>query len=494
MPKSPSSVWPSIRSALAGLRDDHLRHAEVPRERPDLGLEEVAERVDRRRVVGVPGEVAEQPLGLVAGAERERAVGRGEIEQRDHAGARHDVAEAARARVRRRWRQLAVHGGADVDRRAPRSRARRSRAGACSRLSGLEVRYGIRTPMHVLRRRAPPPRGTRPASVHAAGEADDHLLEPAPALHLVAEELDQPAPGQLRVDVEGVGRWTDGPADAERRAWLVGLDSCAVRSRAGLPRSAGPPAVDPPLLPPRRVQRSQQVGQPHLEIGEQRQVRPRAGDLLEVERRRDQRLLEQRALARSASPRGIRHERAAGKRLAALEAHQLRQRDDRRRARRRCPGRSAPAGEARWVGPPPSSPDRCRAPGSRSGTMMSCAPSSAASIGVNECQASSQIRIAARPQRRVERLHAPPGLDEALLVEHSVGRQEHLAVDVPDAGVGPAQRDVERRSCTAGSGAARRSRARRRAAGPWRRDAGARDRRTAGRPVTARSRTPPSRK
>ena len=31
--------------------------------------------------------------------------------------------------------------------------------------------------------------------------------------------------------------------------------------------------------------------------------------------------------------------------------------------------------------------------------MMSWAPPSAASMGVNECQASSQMRIAARPQR-----------------------------------------------------------------------------------------------
>ena len=54
------------------LGDDHVGHAEVARQRPDLGLEQVAERVDRGRVVGVPGEVAEQSFGLVAGAERER--------------------------------------------------------------------------------------------------------------------------------------------------------------------------------------------------------------------------------------------------------------------------------------------------------------------------------------------------------------------------------------------------------------------------------------
>ena len=77
--------------------------------------------------------------------------------------------------------------------------------------------------------------------------------------------------------------------------------------------------------------------------------------------------------------------------------------------------------------------------------MMSWAPSSAASIGVNECQASSQIRIAARPQRGVERLDAPAGLDEPLLVEDAVGGQEHLAVDMADPGIGAAQPGIERR-------------------------------------------------
>ena len=77
------------------------------------------------------------------------------------------------------------------------------------------------------------------------------------------------------------------------------------------------------------------------------------------------------------------------------------------------------------------------------GMMMSWAPPSAASIGVNECQASSQIRIAARPHRVSNACTAPARLDEPLLVEHAVGRQEDLAVDVPDAGVGAAERGVE---------------------------------------------------
>ena len=46
--------------------------------------------------------------------------------------------------------------------------------------------------------------------------------------------------------------------------------------------------------------------------------------------------------------------------------------------------------------------------------------------------------------RRVERLHAPAGLDEPFLIEDSVGREEHLAVDVADAGVAISQSGVER--------------------------------------------------
>src|ERR671927_350114 len=38
-----------------GLGDDDLRDSEMPRQRPHLALEQIAERVDRRGVVGMPG-------------------------------------------------------------------------------------------------------------------------------------------------------------------------------------------------------------------------------------------------------------------------------------------------------------------------------------------------------------------------------------------------------------------------------------------------------
>jgi hypothetical protein len=46
---------------------------------------------------------------------------------------------------------------------------------------------------------------------------------------------------------------------------------------------------------------------------------------------------------------------------------------------------------------------------------------------------------------RVERLHTPSSLDEPLLVEHAVGRQKDLAVDVAHPGVRAAERRVEGR-------------------------------------------------
>src|SRR5205823_3261182 len=50
--------------------EDHLGNAHVARQGAHLRLEQVTQRVHGRRVVGVPGEVAEQPLRLVAGPDR----------------------------------------------------------------------------------------------------------------------------------------------------------------------------------------------------------------------------------------------------------------------------------------------------------------------------------------------------------------------------------------------------------------------------------------
>src|SRR5207249_1108293 len=73
------------------------------------------------------------------------------------------------------------------------------------------------------------------------------------------------------------------------------------------------------------------------------------------------------------------------------------------------------------------------------GTITSWAPWSAAIVPESECHASSQIRIAARPAR-VERPDLAAAIHEALLVEHAVRREEHLAVHLPDARVLAAER------------------------------------------------------
>src|SRR5580765_5076155 len=51
------------------LGDDDVRNPQVPGKRPDLSLEEVADGIYRRRIVGVPGEISQQALGLVSGAQ-----------------------------------------------------------------------------------------------------------------------------------------------------------------------------------------------------------------------------------------------------------------------------------------------------------------------------------------------------------------------------------------------------------------------------------------
>jgi hypothetical protein len=43
----------------------------------------------------------------------------------------------------------------------------------------------------------------------------------------------------------------------------------------------------------------------------------------------------------------------------------------------------------------------------------------------------------------IERLDAAAGFHEAFLVEHSIGREEYLPVNVTDSGIRPAQRSIQ---------------------------------------------------
>src|SRR5207237_9051896 len=57
-----------------GLGEDHLRDADVAGQGAHLRLEEIAQRIHGGRVVGVHGEIAEQPIGLGAGDDQQDLV------------------------------------------------------------------------------------------------------------------------------------------------------------------------------------------------------------------------------------------------------------------------------------------------------------------------------------------------------------------------------------------------------------------------------------
>ncbi len=307
---------------------------------------------------------------------------------------------------------------------------------------------------------------------------------PRRPLHLVADELDQPPPGQDRVDRRGDRRSRERRRDRRLRR----LGACGAHRGAAA-------ASAPPLPPERRawcsdprrwgsrISRSASSGRSARArvISSKSTVAGTSASSKIGPVRHQPRLAD--------PPRSSRRERPCRPRTrpAGTARHTP-------RARRRCPERSAPSAP-RLVGRPSASPirtDAARRAGAGHQDELSA-------VQRREHRRERVPGVLADEDRRptpagVERLHAPPRLDEALLVEHAVGRQEDLAMHVPDPGLGAAQRGVEPGVVESVAGAARRSRARRRTEGPWRRDAGGRGRRTAGRRDSARSRTPPSRK
>ena len=150
----------------------------------------------------MPGEVAEQPLRLVAGAEGERLVLGREIEQHDHALARHDVAFARSIGVAC-LPQVPVHRIADIhgDGGDPELIDHQLRV-----LHALRARRAIRHTRadHVLPAERLGGEERRERRIHAARQADDPLLEPAPHGHLVLEERDEPAASQVDINRQRV--------------------------------------------------------------------------------------------------------------------------------------------------------------------------------------------------------------------------------------------------------------------------------------------------
>ncbi len=189
------------------------------------------------------------------------------------------------------------------------------------------------------------------------------------------------------------------------------------------------------------MQRSQQMRQSHLEIGQQREVGACPGDLLEVEYRGDDRLLEHRPLHQQI-PSGSRQDRPTGKRLATLESNQLRQGHV----------HAVLAGDVLCQPAPASKTHRA----SRGLVTGGHAPGGAGTgdddqLSAIECRKHRSEGVPGifadedgRPAPPgIEGLHAPAGLDEALLIENAVGREKDLSMDMADTRVRPAERGVQ---------------------------------------------------
>ncbi len=97
------------------LFDQRLRHAEIARQRPHLRFIQIADRIDRRRVVRVPCEVSQQAFRFISGTHRQRFEFRRLIEEHDHAHPGHDIPAPPRIGLRFEL-HVAVDRGANIDR------------------------------------------------------------------------------------------------------------------------------------------------------------------------------------------------------------------------------------------------------------------------------------------------------------------------------------------------------------------------------------------
>src|SRR6266511_3869902 len=185
-----------------------------------------------------------------------------------------------------------------------------------------------------------------------------------------------------------------------------------------------------------------------LQVRQQRRIGPRRRQRVEIDVGGEQRFFEQRA-ARDDSSRRVDHRRRAGKALAALEPHEVRE----------CDEHAMLLGDTAHDPLPPHDGRRQRL----AFTIVVLARAS----GRRGTRHDEQLRALERGHRGGERMPrvltdqdrggpAPTGLErahavlaavhETLFVEHAVRRQEHLAMHVPDCGLlVRVERDVERR-------------------------------------------------
>jgi hypothetical protein len=179
-----------------------------------------------------------------------------------------------------------------------------------------------------------------------------------------------------------------------------------------------------------------------LEVGDERHVGARAHEVSEVSRRGDDGFLPQRAPHADVAL-WSRYRRGAREHLAALAPDEVREHHVDPVLVGNVPRQALPAPDARRRRPVPVRPGsagrRCGRdeddlrPVERRDTRRHAVPRVLA----------DEQRSA--PPRRVERAHLPPALDEALLVEEAVRRQEDLAMHVSHDRLAAAERHVHRR-------------------------------------------------
>src|SRR5687768_2731565 len=378
----------------------------------------------------MPGEVTEEALRLVAGAQWQCAKRGGQIEERDHAHPRHDIAEASE----RHWVADrggdAVDAGADVD--GPHLDAERLRDQLGVR-EALGRRRAVRhpDPDDIVRPQRLGGEIRNERAVHAARKADHTPGEAAPADELVTKEFDQPAAGERGFDGKrGDGRY--GRTGGTGGTGGTGSGSrSAVRREPALPV---PPASPPPGL--------QQVREPALEVGEQRHVGAGARNLVEMENRRNDRILKDGGSGNEVAA-GAGNDGSARERFPTLEAYELCDGDEYAVLPGDILRDALPPGETRGS----------------IGILIRVDSPGGTRAGDDE-----QLRAVERGEHRhhrvpsiftdenrrpapprVERLDRATALDEALFVEYPVRRQENLPMHVTDPGVGAAERGVERR-------------------------------------------------
>ncbi len=186
-----------------------------------------------------------------------------------------------------------------------------------------------------------------------------------------------------------------------------------------------------------------QMRQIDFEIRQERSLRSRPRDLLEVDIVGEHRLLEQRPAQHDITGRAH-HHRASGEPFATLESHQARERHPHAVLVRHATQDALPPHHAR------RQPDTflvhpraaCRRRARHDHELGPLERGDRARERVPRVLADQDRRP---PPAGVERPDLPPAIHEALLVEHAVGREEHLAVHLPDARVLAAERGVQAR-------------------------------------------------